>query len=162
VILVADCVPVVLYDPVSHTLACVHAGWGGLVRGVIPGTVATLRTLGVDPSTLIAGVGPAIAPGRYQIGEDVALAVAEGFAASAASLLTPDPGAPGRWRFDLWRASAVQLVEAGVAADRIHVAGQDTGPGTPFFSHRSEAPTGRFALIARLHERPDPPEQEPS
>jgi copper oxidase (laccase) domain-containing protein len=77
-----------------------------------------------------------------------------GHAGGSGTVLRPDPGHNGRWLFDLWQAAAVQLAAGGVREANIHLAGLDTGPGTPFFSHRSEAPTGRFALVARLKERP--------
>lgn len=157
VIMVADCVPIVLYDPVGHTLACVHAGWGGTVRGITPTTLETLHGLGADPANLVVGVGPSIAPNRYQVGREVAEAARATFGDRTEEVLTPDPEAPGRWRFDLWRAAVVQLVEGGVDPARIHLAGADTGPGTPFFSHRREGPTGRFALVARLA-APRPPD----
>ena len=151
VVMVADCVPIVLYDPVRHALACVHAGWAGTVRGVTTAAVTALRDLGSDPADLVAGVGPSVAPSRYRVGTEVADAARAAFGDRADDLLLPD--GDQQWRFDLWRAAAVQLASAGLRPDRIHVAGLDTGPGTPFFSHRSEAPTGRFALVARLKER---------
>ena len=152
VVMVADCVPIVLYDPATHTLACIHAGWGGTVRGITPATLARLRELGVDPANLVAGVGPSIAPSRYQVGPEVAEAASA--AIGGAEALLPDPAHDGRWLFDLWQAAAVQLAAGGVREENIHLAGLDTGPGTPFYSHRSEGPTGRFALVARLEERP--------
>jgi copper oxidase (laccase) domain-containing protein len=65
-------------------------------------------------------------------------------------VLRPDPGNGERWMFDLWAANRRQLLDAGVPAGQIQVAGMGTGPGTPFFSHRFEGPTGRFAAFARL------------
>lgn len=154
VVMVADCVPIVLYDPVTHTVAAVHAGWGGTVRGVTPATLAALADLGVDPADLIACIGPSIAPNRYQVGSEVADAAAAAFGDRWARVLRPCPDTSGRWLFDLWAAAAVQLAEGGVPEANIHVSAQDTGPGTPFYSHRCEAPTGRFALVARLKETP--------
>jgi YfiH family protein len=149
VVMAADCVPLVLFDPVARVLACVHAGWGGTVRGVTPAAVAAMRTLGADPTRIIAGVGPAIHPDRYQVGADVAELARQAFGDRVDAVIRPD--GTGKWLFDLWQANALQLTAAGVPADQVHIAGRDTGPGTPFFSHRSEAPTGRFAAVARLH-----------
>jgi YfiH family protein len=148
-VMAADCVPLVLFDPEAQVLACVHAGWGGTVRGVTPAAVEAMRTLGAEPSRIIAGVGPAIHPDRYQVGPDVVALARQAFPGQADRVVRPD--GTGKWLFDLWQANALQLTEAGVPSDRIHVAGRDTGPGTPFFSHRSEAPCGRFAAVARLH-----------
>ena len=62
-ILTADCVPIVLHDPVAGVLACVHAGWRGTAAGVAAAAVAAMQALGSRPSDVIAGIGPAIARG---------------------------------------------------------------------------------------------------
>jgi polyphenol oxidase len=152
VVQVADCVPLVLLDPVARVLATVHAGWGGTVRGVTTAAVHAMGDLGADPARLVAGLGPSIHPDRYQVGSDVADLAAEAFADRVDRVVRPD--GTGRWTFDLWTANTLQLVDAGVPEHRIHVAGLDTGPETPFFSHRSEGPCGRFAALARLSEEP--------
>jgi hypothetical protein len=148
VILAADCVQLVLFDPVRRVLACVHAGWTGTVRGVTTAVVEQLRAQGSDPADLRVGIGPSIHPDRYQVGADVVRAAGEAFGPRVDEVISPD--GTGAWNFDLWTANRIQLAEAGVPAGQIQLAGLDTGPGTPFFSHRSEAPTGRFAVLARL------------
>jgi YfiH family protein len=150
-VMVADCVPLVLYDPVGRVLAVVHAGWGGTVRGVTPAAVEAMRQLGSDPGDVVVGIGPSIAPARYQVGADVVDAASQAFGGRVDDVVRPD--GTGAWTFDLWRANMIQLLDAGVAENRIHLAGLDTGPGTAYFSHRTEGPCGRFAVFARLHER---------
>lgn len=153
-ILVADCVPIVLYDPAAHLLACVHAGWRGTVARAAAAAVGALRGLGSRPEDLIAGIGPAIAPADFQVGPEVAAKVERAFGASAGTLLRPD--SDGRWRLDLWAANRLTLGEAGLASEHIHVAAVPTGPGPgQFYSHRAAAPCGRFALVARLEPRGD-------
>ena len=147
-IMVADCVPLVLFDPVRRVLGCVHAGWPGTARGVTPATVAAMSALGSDPADLVVGIGPSISPDRYQVRADVVAAAAAAFPGQLDEVVQPD--GTGAWTFDLWRANTLQLLAAGVPSAQIHLAGLDTGPGTPFFSHRSEGPCGRFALFARL------------
>jgi polyphenol oxidase len=169
-ILTADCVPVVLHDPVAGVLACVHAGWRGTVARVCAAAVAAMHTLGADPSHVIAGVGPAINPSCYQVGPDVHRAVTRAFGAAAGAFLVPDPAAPdARWLLDLWAANRFTLREAGVPAAQIHVTSLATGsagvpapagsagPADPeaptgygyFFSDRAVRPCGRLALVAR-------------
>src|SRR5580704_9687511 len=75
-ILTADCVPIVLHDPVAGVLACVHAGWRGNVARVGAAAVSAMRQLGSDPADIVAGIGPAIDPARYQVGPEVYAAVA--------------------------------------------------------------------------------------
>ena len=88
-ILTADCVPIVLHDPVAGVLACVHAGWRGTVAGVSAAALAAMQALGSRPSDVIAGIGPAIAAARYQVGPDVHQAVTQAFG-PAAAFIRPD------------------------------------------------------------------------
>ena len=168
-ILVGDCVPIVLYDPVAHVLAGVHAGWRGTVAGVSQAALAAMATLGSRPADVVAGIGPAIAPDRYQVGDDVREGIEAGLGDEATSVLRPD--GTGRWLLDLWSANRKMLARAGVPDSQIHVAAVPTGPGEPgdlaghgqdndeggdtaagglFFSDRTARPCGRFALVARL------------
>jgi polyphenol oxidase len=161
VILTADCVPIVLHDPVVGVLACVHAGWRGTVARVSAAALAAMESLGSRPSDVIAGVGPAVAPARYQVGADVYQAVAGAFGPAATAFIRPD-SVPHRWLLDLWTANRFALLEAGVPAAQIHVTDLPTGPVDPasrgyFFSDRAARPCGRLALVARLRSpaRPD-------
>ena len=168
-ILTADCVPIVLHDPVAGVLACVHAGWRGTAAGVAAAAVAAMQALGSRPSDVIAGIGPAIAPARYQVGPDVHQAVTRALGSAASAVMRPD-SVPGHWHLDLWAANRLALREVGVPDPQIHTTTLPTGPITPvdpacppipanptgtthpghFFSDRSTRPCGRLALVARL------------
>ena len=152
-VMVADCVPIVLYDPAAHVLACVHAGWRGTVARVTEAAVDTMRNLGSRPEDVVAGIGPAVAPDRYQVGEQVAEAARACFAAVASEVIRPD--GTGRWLFDLWHANRILLREAGLRDGNMHIAAIPTGSagGGRFFSDREARPCGRFAAIARLRPR---------
>jgi len=151
VILTADCVPVVLHDPVAGVLACVHAGWRGTVAGVTAAAVAAMRGLGARPSDIVAGIGPAIGADRYQVGPDVREAVSRSFGPAAPGFIRPDPSAPDRWLLDLPSANRHALREAGVPGPQIHATDLVTGPVPGhFFSDRTARPCGRLALVARL------------
>ena len=172
-ILVADCVPIILYDPAAHVLACVHAGWRGTVARTAQAAIAAMCSLGSRPEDVIAGIGPSVAAGSYQVGQEVAAAARDAFgeevtgAARDASgqqaqallrpALTSGPsgeGARGQWLFDLPAANRHVLRAAGVPEGQIHVTATSTGPDPGlFFSHRAERPCGRFALAARLEPR---------
>jgi YfiH family protein len=78
-ILVADCVPIILYDPAAHVLACVHAGWRGTVARTAEAALAAMCSLGTRPRDVIAGIGPSVAAGSYQVGEEVARATRDAF-----------------------------------------------------------------------------------
>jgi polyphenol oxidase len=147
-ILVADCVPIVLHDPVARVLAVVHAGWRGTVARVTDAALAAMTSLGATARDVRAGIGPAVGPGRYQVGDDVAGPARETLGGDAGRVLRPD--GTGRWRLDLPAANALLLTAAGVPAGQIYLAAERTGGSGPFFSHRDQRPGGRFALLARL------------
>ena len=128
-VLAADCVPVVLYDPVAHVLACAHAGWRGTVAGAAASAVRAMASLGSRPADVVVGLGPAIAPGRYQVGAEVAEAAAKAFGERASAVL--HPAGPEQWRFDLWTANRMVLQAAGVPGGQIHGTDTATGPITP-------------------------------
>jgi polyphenol oxidase len=136
-ILTADCVPVVLHDPVAGVLACVHAGWRGTVARVCAAAVAAMTSLGSRPADIVAGLGPAVAPARYQVGPDVHDAVTRAFGPAAPAFIRPDRAPPGRWLLDLHAANRHILREAGLPDLQIHATTLPTGPidsavpGTP-------------------------------
>jgi len=147
--LVADCVPILLYDPRAHVVGCVHAGWRGTVARVTDAALGAMAGLGTRAADVIAGIGPAIGPDRYQVGEEVARAVRGCFGERAPQVIRPD--GTGRWLCDLWSANRLLLREAGVPDHQIHVAAVPTG--TRFFSNRGARPCGRFGVLARLRPR---------
>lgn len=153
-VMVADCVPIVLYDPVAHVLACVHAGWRGTVARVSEAAVESMRSLGSKPGDVIAALGPAMSPDRYQVGQDVHDAARDGLGIRADQVIRPDGN--GKWLFDLWAANEIVLREAGVAPENMYIAEIPTGSAADlFFSDREVRPCGRFAAIARLRPRGD-------
>jgi YfiH family protein len=150
-ILTADCVPIVLHDPEAGVLACVHAGWRGTVAGACAAAVTAMGRLGASPERIVAGIGPAIGADRYQVGEDVHLAVTQAFGPSSPGIIRPDW--TGRWLLNLRSANRLALRAAGVPDGNIHATQYVTGDGL-FFSDRSARPCGRLALIARLQSSP--------
>lgn len=144
----ADCQPVLLYDPAHHALALVHAGWRGVAQGIARRAVETMvQAFGTRPGDLLAGLGPAIGPCCYTVGDKVAAAM--GYVLpdwrGALTALGED-----QWRLDLSAANAQQLGAEGVtqieAADLCTACNQHE-----FFSHRAgNGLTGRFAVVAYL------------
>ena len=150
--IVADCAPVVLYDPVRRAVGVAHCGRRGAVLGVLPATVAAMAgAFGCRPEDLLAGIGPAIGADSYEIGDTEAAQVTAAFgpAAASAGLLTPTR--PGHCTFDLVAALRSQLRDAGVDDGKVHAMGVDTRTSTgDFFSDRSARPCGRFMAVALL------------
>jgi polyphenol oxidase len=148
VVMVADCVPIVLIDPERRVLGVVHSGWRGTVAKVAAAAVTAMAAIGAHPESTLAAIGPAIAPERYEVGDDVVSAAYDAFGDDAGMVITDLPN--GRHCFDLWSANRLVLAEAGVSADNILSGEEPTGAGTPYFSDRTQRPCGRFAAIARL------------
>jgi polyphenol oxidase len=149
-ILAADCLPVVLYDPGAHVLGCVHAGWRGTVARACASAVEAMAGLGARPERVVAGIGPGIGADRYQVGEEVAVAVLGAFGDDAGGVMRAD--GTGRWLFDLVAANRLVLREAGLADRNVHGTRYVTGGGM-FFSDREARPCGRLGLVARLRTR---------
>jgi len=147
----ADCQPIILYDPVRHALGLVHAGWRGLAQGIARRAVEMMQeAYGTNPPDLLTGLGPAIGPCCYTVGDDVASAL--GYALPDwRKVMTPDPSGTG-WRLDLPAANAQQLAAAGVRGRRMEQARLCTAcHNDEFFSHRADnGKTGRFAAVACL------------
>jgi len=149
-ILVADCAPVVLYDPVQRAIGVAHSGRAGTIKGVVPHTIAAMTdAFGSVPGDLLTGIGPAIAAKSYEIGAREASEVMAAFGDAGTQLLTPSR--PGHATFDLTGAIRRQLHAAGIASDNVHDVAIDTRTATDdFFSDRAARPCGRFAAVAVL------------
>ncbi|MEO7126662.1 MAG: polyphenol oxidase family protein [Nakamurella sp.] len=147
-LMAADCMLIAMHDPAAPALALVHAGWPGTVNGAIPAAVRAMLECGAKPDRIVTAIAPAVSAGTYQVGDDVAQAALSAFGPRVGEVLRPD--GTGRYVFDLVGAAHIQLVDAGLKVASIFDSGQTTGPGTDFFSHRFEGPTGRFALLAQL------------
>ncbi len=153
-IMVADCAPIVLADPALGILACVHAGWRGLVNGVIEAAVTAMVGLGSTPSAITAAIGPTVPMARYEVGQEVVSAtrraLGDDMAAGTMDLCGHGSDRDPKWHLDLRAAASHLLCRAGVPADRIGVAPWSTGSPGAFYSARDGEPCGRFALLARL------------
>jgi YfiH family protein len=149
VILVADCVPLALVDPAAHVLAAVHAGWRGTAAGAVGAALRAMSEHGARPERVVAFVGPAVAPERYQVGDEVRDALAAGAGPDGLHATVARPDGPGRWLVDLVAANRHQLLAAGVPPEHIFESGVTTDDPA-FFSDRATRPCGRFGLFARL------------
>jgi polyphenol oxidase len=149
-VVVADCAPVVLFDPVRRAIGVAHCGRLGTVRGMLPNTLeAMAATFGSAPEDLLVGIGPAIRAESYEVGDAEAAELTAAFGPQdAAALLKPTR--PGHCTLDLVGGLRIQLRRAGVKDANVHDMGIDTRTAAEFFSHRAERPTGRFAAVALL------------
>ena len=144
----ADCVPILIYDPVKKATGIAHAGWRGTVKEVAFTVVKEMeKHFSTNPSDLIAGIGPSIGPDHYQVGIDVINEVKNTFRDNWDQVLSTGPDYV---KFDLWKANEISLRKAGVL--NIETAGICTGCLVKeWFSHRGEnGKTGRFAAVIGL------------
>jgi len=143
----ADCVPVMYHDPVQQVIGIAHAGWMGIVAGVLPATVLAMRDhYGSNPRDVRACIGPSIGPERFEVGEDVA----DKIQTAIHEPIITHPSGAAKPHVDLWRAAASQLREVGVL--HIEIAQICTASNThEWFSHRAEkGKTGRFGAVIEL------------
>jgi purine-nucleoside/S-methyl-5'-thioadenosine phosphorylase / adenosine deaminase len=144
----ADCVPILLHDPVRHVVGIAHAGWLGTVRGTGRAAVETMQfRYGCQPENIMAAIGPSIGPDHYVVGMDVINQVRQNFGQDANGLLGRRDG---QVFFDLWAANRLLLEQAGV--HQIECTEICTACSTgDWFSHRAEkGRTGRFGAMIGL------------
>ena len=141
-VLVADCVPVLLADPVAGVVAAVHAGREGVHRGVVPAALAAMTRLGSRPEDVEALLGPAVCGADYEVPAAMQAEVAR--VAPAAAVRTRK-GTPG---LDLRAGIAESLTRAGVR-QVVHDP-RCTVEDRFLFSHRRDGVTGRQAALVWL------------
>ncbi len=143
----ADCVPLLLWDPVHRAVGLVHAGWRGVAGGIVRAVGdAFVRHAGSCPEDLWAGIGPAIGPCCYQVGPEVIDRVAQAVSLRPDLVHRRDDGL----YLDLPGAVRAELEALGVR--RIESSGICTACRTDeWFSHRAEGGrTGRFGALVML------------
>ena len=140
----ADCVPVLLADPVSGAVAGVHAGWRGtLVRVAGKAARALAAEAGVPPSRLAAVIGPSIRACCFEVGPEVVSAFSEDGHDIGRIAIWPHGEARlsrGRPHLDLVLANRLQLLDAGLREDAIEDTGFCTRCHPVFHSYRREGP----------------------
>lgn len=143
----ADCVPILIGDPITRSFAAVHAGWRGTSSSIIKQAIDQLENqFGAVAANLRVAIGPAANQCCYEVGRDVISVFKERFS-NADELLTPTRD--GHAHINLHQANREQLVDAGVSPDRIHVAPFCTMDRNDlFFSYRQEKQ--RYGRVGRL------------
>ncbi|MBS1158705.1 MAG: hypothetical protein H6R15_1124 [Proteobacteria bacterium] len=142
-VMTADCLPVLFCDRAGTVVAAAHAGWRGLLAGVLE---ATLGKMAVPPSEILAWLGPAIGPQCFEVGAEVRAAFVT--AAPTAAVAFQARGGD-KWLADIYTLARQRLQAAGVASI--------TGGGwctvsdpARFFSYRRDGVGGRMATLIWL------------
>jgi YfiH family protein len=142
-ILTADCLPVLLCDRAGQVVGAAHAGWRGLLNGVLENTVRTMRTAGAGE--ISAWLGPAIGPQRFEVGPEVRAAYLARDSRHDAAF-QPLADAPGKYLADIYGLARLALAEVGVG----NVSGGGfctVSDAARFYSYRRDGVTGRFASL---------------
>jgi YfiH family protein len=144
----ADCVPILLADPVKRVIGVVHAGWQGTSMKIAQQAINKMEErYGSEPKSVLAGIGPSICQSCYQVGKEVMDSFAENFGKDAEQFFLKENN---HLYLDLWEANRFTLESAGV--HQIEVAGICTACHLDdWFSHRGEGgQTGRFGVLMTL------------
>lgn len=154
-ILTADCLPVLFCSADGREIAVAHAGWRGLLNGVLE---AALSAFHAPPSTVSAWLGPAIGPCHFEVGDEVRAAfLARAAPTQRATTDATDaanateaaflPGAkPGKWLADLYALARIRLAAHGIGS--VHGRALCTVcHHERFYSYRKQPVTGRFATL---------------
>lgn len=141
-VLTADCVPIVIVDPVRRVVATVHAGWRGTIRKIVVKTVNSMESeFSVSRNDLLAFIGPSIRACSYEVSDDLHSSFKESF-----------PDIIGDENvLDLPIINIYQLISAGLKSDNIYDSSICTFCESDyFFSYRKNNVTGRQGTIAML------------
>ena len=142
-ILTADCLPVLFCDRAGTVIGAAHAGWRGLLEGVLENTI---DAMGTPPEDLLAYIGPGIGPDAYEVGPELR----ERFVARDAGAASAFKAGRGdRWFADLPSLARQRLAKAGIMAafGASHCTFHER---ELFFSYRRDGVTGRMASLIWL------------
>jgi len=139
-VLTADCLPILLSDCNAKCIAAIHAGWRGVINGVIERTVTAMRDY-AKPE--YAWLGPAIGVQAFEVGDDVYAAYSQRDTQLTNTFYAKKPG---KWSLDIYQAAKLVLN----SADIHNVFGGEYctySDSDQFFSYRRQSNTGRMATI---------------
>lgn len=146
----ADCIPVLLYDPVRRAVGAVHSGWRGTAKGIAGKAVRLMgEHFGSRPTDLKAAIGPGICPNCFETHADVPIALREQFGSEAEAFIQARPR--GKFSVDLKGMIAHTLRAQGLLADNIDKTDLCTSCRPElYWSHRrlGEARGNQAAVIA--------------
>jgi len=137
-VMTADCLPLLLCDVDGTQVAAIHAGWRGLLAGIIGNTVACLKN-----RDLLVWLGPAIGPESFEVGAEVRAAFLEKSAEFSSAFKEQDNG---KWLADIYQMARIELQALGInkvfGGNFCTVTEQDR-----FYSYRRDKVTGRMATL---------------
>ena len=141
----ADCLPVLFCDAKTNGVAAAHAGWRGLVNGVLENTLAKMFEAGAEPDNITIWLGPAIGPDQFEVGAEVRQQFINADPCADAAFV-PSDTQNGKFYADIYQLARLRLQRAGVY--RIF-GGNCCTVSEPekFYSYRRDGVTGRMASL---------------
>ena len=140
----ADCVPILLFDPIKKVIAAVHAGWRGTVTRIVERTIKKMiQQYNSSPENILAVIGPSIGPEIYEVGDEVVKAAKKSIPNYE---ITLHKNSYGKFHFNLWEANNQILLENGVRTENIEILGECSFQNSrKYFSARKQGiETGRM------------------
>jgi polyphenol oxidase len=147
VVMTADCLPVLFCNTAGSEVAAAHAGWRGLVNGILEQNVAAMNS---ENGQIMAWLGPAIGPAKFEVGSEVRAQFIEQDAEAASCF---SQNRPGHYLADLYSLARIRLYKAGVTL----ISGGEFctfSEQERFFSYRRENVTGRQASMIYINKKP--------
>lgn len=142
-VLTADCLPVLFCDRDGSVVAAAHAGWRGLLGGMLEATVAAMQ---LPPDRIMAWLGPAIGAQAFEVGAEVRDAFVNAQAQTGAAFVAR---MGNKWLADIYALARLRLQRIGV--DQVYGGGACTySEAERFYSYRREGATGRMASLVWL------------
>jgi hypothetical protein len=141
----ADCVPILLFDPVKKVIAAIHSGWKGTIQKISKHTINSMRKeFGTEPKNIIVGIGPSIGPEVYEVGSEVLEMFNNSFGKN--QFVNPIEGS-NKGFLNLWEVNKQILIETGIPDNQIEVAETCTYSNSELFysARRDGVKTGRLA-----------------
>lgn len=148
----ADCVPVLLYDPVTKSIAAIHSGWRGTLNNIVACTLTGMKsTFSVLPSNLVAAIGPCISGPVYEVGAELEEQFRQkGFDTNIYFRKLPN----GKYLFDIRSAVRNQLKTAGVKNIEVSEHCTFREPALFFSARRQGIHSGRMLSGIMLRQNP--------
>ena len=140
----ADCVPVLLFDPIENVIAVVHAGWRGTVHKIAENAVQKMISdYRCKAKNIIAAIGPSIGPEVYEVGNEVVQSVRNTFQNPEKLLIQNNSG---KYHFNLWEANRQILIDNQIEVENIEVFGECSysHPEKYYSARKQGSKTGRM------------------
>lgn len=132
-VLVADCVPLLFFDPKKRVMGVAHAGWRGTLANIASNTVEKMKALGSNPEDITVSIGPHIAACCYDVPKERAMKFQQSFGDDVIE------EEKNQWKIDLGKANVLGLTKVGIKPEHIETSAICTCCNRDYFSYRRDS-----------------------